>query len=227
MEKKIGDIEIQKQKKHHHKRPISSKNKDINKIVVCNKISLGKKGFKYFVGYNNARKIRPLCMYLPKMSACRRDFDETKCTSFLIKDDKLLEKYNEVWEKVKNSIKKKFDSKPVYNEKYLEAKIKSYNGKINTDFLNDKIPKEDSQFILLSVISIDSVFRTSKNYYPQVFLEEFKYVFREKKIPKYITDDIELSSDFDREHSVEENFDEENSNEEKSDEENSDEENFL
>ena len=161
------------------------------------------------------------------MSACRRDFDETKCTSFLIKDDKLLEKYNEIWEKVKNSIKKKFDSKPVYNEKYLEAKIKSYNGKINTDFLNDKIPKEDSQFILLSVISIDSVFRTSKNYYPQVFLEEFKYVFREKKIPKYITDDIELSSDFDREHSVEENFDEENSNEEKSDEENSDEENFL
>ena len=27
--------------------------------------------------------------------------------SFLIKDDELLEKYNEIWEKVKNIIKKK------------------------------------------------------------------------------------------------------------------------
>ena len=31
----------------------------------------------------------------------------------------------EFWEKVKNSIKKEFDSEPLYNEKYLKAKIKS------------------------------------------------------------------------------------------------------
>ena len=66
---------------------------------------------------------------------------------FFIKDDELLEKYNEIWEKVKNSIKKEFDSQSVYNEKYLKAKIKSYNGKTNTNFHNNKIPKEDSQFI--------------------------------------------------------------------------------
>ena len=33
------------------------------------------------------------------MSACRRDFHETKYISFLIKDDELLEKYNEIWQK--------------------------------------------------------------------------------------------------------------------------------
>ena len=59
---------------------------------------------------------------------------------WLNKNDELLEKNCEIWEKVKNSIKKEFDSKPVYNEKYLKAKIKSYNGKINTDFQNNKIP---------------------------------------------------------------------------------------
>ena len=53
------------------------------------------------------------------MSIYRRDFDETKYISFLIKNDELQEKYNEIWEKVKNSIKKEFDSKPVYNKKYL------------------------------------------------------------------------------------------------------------
>ena len=42
--------------------------------------------------------------------------------------------------RLKNIIKKEFDGKPVYNEKYLKAKIKSYNGKINTDFQNNKIP---------------------------------------------------------------------------------------
>ena len=51
-------------------------------------------------------KNRPLCIFLPKMSAYRRDFSETKYISFLVKDSELLEQYNEVWEKIKNSIKK-------------------------------------------------------------------------------------------------------------------------
>ena len=110
----------------------------------------------------------------------RRDFDKTKHMSFLIKDDKLLEKYHEIWEKVKNNIKKEFDSEPLYNETYLKPKINSYNGKINTHFHNNKIPKEDSK-ILNSVILINSVFRTGKNYYPQAFFEECKYVVKEKK----------------------------------------------
>ena len=117
----------------------------------------------------------------PRRSAYRRDFDETKYVSFLKKDDELLKKYNEIWGKVKNSIKKEFNSEPVNNEKYLKAKIKSYNGKITTNFHNNKIPREGSQFICLSVILIDSVFRTGKNYYPQVFLEEYKYVVKEKR----------------------------------------------
>ena len=44
-----------------------------------------------------------------------------------------------------------------------------------------KIPKEGSQFIWLSVIWIDFVFRTGKNDYSQVFLEECRYVVQEKR----------------------------------------------
>ena len=77
-------------------------------------------------------------MYIsPNMSAYRRDLDETKYLFFLIKNNELLEKYNKFWEIVKNSIKKEFYSEPIYNEKYLKAKIKSYNGKINTDLHNN------------------------------------------------------------------------------------------
>ena len=40
------------------------------------------------------------------MNAYRKDFEEIKCISFLIKDDELLKKHNEIWKKVK-SLKKK------------------------------------------------------------------------------------------------------------------------
>ena len=49
----------------------------------------------------------------------------------------------------------------------------------------------------LSVILIDFVFRTGKNYYPQVFLEERKDVVKKKEMPKYIPDDVEISDEED------------------------------
>ena len=65
------------------------------------------------------------------MTAYVIDVDETECMSFFMKDAEFLEKYNEIWEKVRNIIKKT-NSELVYNKKYLQAEIKSYNEKINT-----------------------------------------------------------------------------------------------
>ena len=53
-----------------------------------------------------------------------------------------------------------------------------------------------------------------------MFLEECKYVVKEKNISSYIIGDIEISSDSDRENSDEEIPDEESSDGENSDEEN-------
>ena len=76
------------------------------------------------------------------MSRYSRDFDETEYLSFLLKDDKLFEKHNEIWEKVKINIKKEFGIEPVYNKKDLKGKIKPYNEKINANFHDNKIPNE-------------------------------------------------------------------------------------
>ena len=67
--------------------------------------------------------------------------------------------------KKKNSLRKEFDGETVDNEKYLNIKINVYNRKRKTNFQNNKVPKEGFQFICLSVILIDSVFRTDKTYY--------------------------------------------------------------
>ena len=46
---KFGKNEIEEQKFHQYKEPISIKNIDINKIVVSNKIFCSKKRYKYFI----------------------------------------------------------------------------------------------------------------------------------------------------------------------------------
>ena len=51
----------------------------------------------------------------------------------------MLEKYDKIWDKLSTSIKKGFKSKPVYNKKYLKAKIKSYEGKTSINFHDDEI----------------------------------------------------------------------------------------
>ena len=67
-----------------------------------------------------------------------KHFDSNKTMSFKITDNKLLKKYNKIWERVSNLLSIKFDSEPVYGD---NDKIKLHGDKINTNFLGKKIPK--------------------------------------------------------------------------------------
>ena len=132
--------------------------------------------------------------------------------SFLIKNDELLEKYNEIWDKFSKVMKNKFDSVPVYDDKYLETKIKFFEEKLNTNFHDHKAPKEGSQYICLSVNLVDSIFRLGKKYYPQLFLKEFKYVIKESKMSKYIHEVIEICSGESNEYDSDEESSDDESN---------------
>ena len=57
-------------------------------------------------------------------------------------------------------------------------------------FMGIKYQKKVLSVFAYQLYSIDSVFKTSKNYHFQVFFEEFKYVVKEKKTAKYITDSL-------------------------------------
>ena len=111
----------------------------------------------------------------------------------MIADDELLEKYNTVWDKVSGDIEKEFDSEPIYNKEFLKIKIKSNCDEV-TDFCDKKIPKVDSNYTCLAIISLDSALEKYDNYYPQVFLKACKYV--EKKVIWHINDHLsDFSSD--------------------------------
>ena len=68
--------------------------------------------------------------------------DETKWMHFLVKDDELLKKYNDIWNKVSNNIEKKIDSELIYNRK-IKTDMESYEGKTTKSFHDKEIPKEN------------------------------------------------------------------------------------
>ena len=83
----------------------------------------------------------------------------------------------------------KFDGELVYgdNDKYIKKKIKSYGDKINTNFHDKKISKENASCKSLSLIMLDSVSRENQKYYPQTILEQCKYKIKKKKMENLLT----------------------------------------
>ena len=102
--------------------------------------------------------------------------------NYLVHIKELLKRYNAIWDKISNLLKKEFDSEPVYDDKYIKTKIKTYNNKINTNFHVNEIPEDNECCTCLSVISLDCIVNLHKKYYPQIFLEECKYPVKKKKI---------------------------------------------
>ena len=89
--------------------------------------------------------------------------------SFITKDDIVLVKYNEIGNKIKTTLSVKFHSNPIYDEKYIKAKGREFNGVIKTNFLSNKVPKEGVHYIYIASISIDSVMKMDKKLSTSLF----------------------------------------------------------
>ena len=77
---------------------------NVDQIVVSNKFKHNNKGFKYFIGYQEGGIVKPLCIILPQMSGYIKYFKNGgKNMSFFVRDDNVLDKYNEIWSVIKKS----------------------------------------------------------------------------------------------------------------------------
>ena len=192
----FDDKKIKKSNFYKNKKTSNIDYIDVNNILISKKEAYGtKNSFKYFIGYNDNDIIRPLCIRLPQMTGYARKFDENTTMSFIVKDKQLLKKYTKIWETIEGLMKINFESKPVYGEdvKYIKTKIKTYADSIITNFHNKKMPKEKAPCKCLSIIMIDSVIKANKKYYPQILLEECKYIQEKIKTENYIDEDLENS----------------------------------
>ena len=179
----FGNIEIEKRKFHHHKNLILLEYRDIYNIQVSSIVSSGEKNYKYFTGYidDDDYIIKPLHIMLPKTSAYGKSYDgETKWMYYFIDDGDLLKKYNDIWNKVSNSMKKELDCEHIYNEIFLKTKIKSY-GDHAKDFHDKEIPKVGSNYTCLEVQSIDFVLKKDEDYHHYHLLKKNVNALKKRK----------------------------------------------
>ena len=86
--------------------------------------------------------------------------------SFLADDDDVILKCNKIWKKIKKLLSVEFDSQPVYDEKYIKTRVKTFDDKVITKFTDNEIPKENTHYSCIAVSCVDSVIRLEKENYP-------------------------------------------------------------
>ena len=188
---KFGNKEINKKEFYSSKEAILLDSVDLSKIVISKKWKIDDKANKYFCGYLNNDIIKPLCVILPQMNGYIKYFDDGgKNMSFVTDDEKVYEKYNEIWEVIRNLLKIDFTVNPVRDDIYLVAKLKIFDKINKTTFTNNAIPMEKNSYICIPAIDIDSVLKIDKRLYPQAYLEQCKYKLKKRKIVNYINDEI-------------------------------------
>ena len=123
--------------------------------------------------------------------------------SFLIKDNGVWNKYDEIWEVIKEKLGINFYSKPVYEYKYLKAKVREFDGMIKTNFLGNNMPKENMHYTCIACITIDSVLTIDKKNHPQVYLEECKYKVKKIQMSRFINTELKSDSESDLDSDLE------------------------
>ena len=104
---------------------------------------------------------------------------------------------------------KKIDSDPVYNNKYINTKIRSYNNNIMTNFhdidnKNNKLLEKNKPYKCMSLIPLDSIMKIDKKYYLQTLLQECVYKLINRKVESIIINiNLDSSSESDNESDYE------------------------
>ena len=169
---KCNNVKINKKEFHKSKKPIDLDSVDTDKIVVSDKFRHNEKSFKYIIGYREDEIVKPLCIILPQMNGYIKYFENGgKNMSLSIKNNEVWEKYEDIWDVIKNKLNIKFHSQPIYENKYLKAKVREFDGNIKTNFLGNDLPNENMYYTRIAYITVDSAIKMNKKNYPQVYLE--------------------------------------------------------
>ena len=153
---KFNTIRFNKKEFHKPRKPIDLMSVNVDQIVVS-------EGYKYFICYQENEIVKALFIIFPQVKGYIKYFENrNKNMSFLIKDEEVFDKYEQIWGVVKTKLGIKFHSEPVYDETYIKAKVREFDGKIKTNFLGNDVPKENVNYTCIACITIDSVMRIDK-----------------------------------------------------------------
>ena len=142
------------------KKPIKTWDVSVDNIFIPN-LTETKTNSKYLIAMKFEKAVRPLVLIISKMSGYFKTFKvkegDNKLMSFRIDDEKLLEKYKAIWTKIENSKNIESNALPVYDDRYIKTKKRTYNDKVYTNFRCLNVPKDDIECESFTVISIASL----------------------------------------------------------------------
>ena len=98
----FDNIRLNKKESHKSKQPINLNLVKIDQITIYEKYKHSDDGFKCFIGYKEYGIVKTLCIILPQLIGYRKYLENgDKNMPFMIKNDDVLNKYNEIWKKIK------------------------------------------------------------------------------------------------------------------------------
>ena len=87
-----------------------------------------------------------------------------KLMSINIVDEKLCEKYKTIWTQIEDLENIELNALPVYDDRYIKTKIRTYGDKVHTNFRSLNMPADDIERESFQVIFIDSLFVYENKY---------------------------------------------------------------
>ena len=138
--------------------------------------------------------IRPLLLRMSKMIGYVQIFKvqegnidkNNKLISFRIDD----EKYKAIWNKIEDLKNIELNDLPVYDDRYIKTKIKTYGDKVYTNFRGLSVPKDDIECESLTVISIESLLVYENKYFWQIDLDKCYYNIAKKQMTDYLDENL-------------------------------------
>ena len=79
---------------------------------------------------------------------------------------------------------------PVYDDRHIKTKTKTYGDKVYTNFCGLNVPEDDMECESFTVISIDSLLVYNNKYYLQVFLDDCAYKTVNKQMIDYLEENL-------------------------------------
>ena len=176
---------------------------DINKVVISDKVLRNNgKDCCYIVGYQvDRRTLKPLFIKTPKnifsSGVSQYDKNSAYTISFNVSEEKeWVPQYKKILNDVESQLFEKMTTEIIKSEgRYVNGKLKTWKERIKTNFHGQDVPY-DMYCNATAVLKIDSVYKQGKNYHPQVYVEECKYINAENQQCSMLSDDDDDNDDY-------------------------------
>ena len=168
---------------------------DVKKVVVSDKVPCNNgKDCHYIVGYQANEALAPLFIKTPKnifsYGVSQYNKNSAYTMTFNASEEEVWEtQYKKIWNEVESQLFEKMSTEPIRKEgRYLNGNLKTWKEIIRTDFHGQDVPY-NMHCNAAPVLKIDSVYKQGKNYHPQVYAEECKYIDAENQQCSMLSDD--------------------------------------